>query len=510
MFCFKIYLDMKKKLFLLAILAVALFVGQNVKAQDTVFSHTHQGTTLYYFIDNSGNATLVPPLYPNIDTVNDEMWTGYTKPQGAVVIPDSVPYGGSNHAVTRVGYCAFFRCYDVTSVTMPSTLRAIGKHGFLYCSSLTSPVVPEGVTTIGFGAFDKCTSMQTITLPSTLTSIGDYAFYKCYSLQSVTLPVGLTSIGYAAFYESGLTEVVLPEGLKSLGIFAFSDCGALQSVKLPSTLDAIGGACFQGDTSLVSVIIPEGVDTIHQWAFFGCASLPTVTLPVTLKYIGRDAFAYCTSLDSVYCPDSIRYIGPVAFYYCTNLAIVRLPEQLEQVNGWLLYGTALREVVVPSKVTFIDTAAFSACQQLHKVILPASLTTLAEYIFVNGTHLDTIILLSSVPPSAYDNDFTEFTATLIVPCGAVEAYRQHSVWGRFANIVENCDGINEADADNLRIYSRDGRIIVEGAEGEIVQVFDVAGRLAQSFRNSSNRVLSTGVYIVKVGNRPARRVIVTD
>ncbi len=475
-----------------------------VKAQDSVFSYTHQGTTLYYTIDQMGDATLVPPLYPNIDTVNDEMWTGYTKPQGAVVIPDSVSFGGSNHAVTHVGYCAFFRCYDVTSVTMPSTLRAIDRHSFLDCSSLTSIVVPEGVTTIGFGAFDKCTSMQTITLPTTLTTIGEYAFYKCYDLQSVTLPESLTTIGAMAFSLSGLTEVVLPEGLTSLGEFAFDECYNLQSVSFPSTLSAISGACFQSDTSLVSVIIPFGVDTIHQWAFYDCKSLPTVTLPASLKYIGQDAFGFCTSLDDIICPDSIRYIGGLAFLYCSNLTTIHLPEQLERVNGWLLYGTAIEEIVVPSNVTFIDTSAFSACLQLHKVTLPASLTAIAEYLFDDGTVLDTIIMLCSTPPTAYDNDFTDYTATLIVPCGTESAYRQHAIWGQFQNIVENCNDIEDASTNNVKVYALDGRIIVEGADGEAVSVYDITGRQI----NHEQSLFDPGVYLVKVGTRPTQKVLI--
>ena len=101
---------MKRALPILALLAVASFAGQNVKAQDSVFSYTHQGTTLYYIIDSTGNAAVVPPLYPyryfSIDTVTIESWDGHSKPQGAVVIPDSVPYGGSNHAVTAIDFCA--------------------------------------------------------------------------------------------------------------------------------------------------------------------------------------------------------------------------------------------------------------------------------------------------------------------------------------------------------------------------------------------------------------------
>lgn len=523
----KIFYNMKKSLLVLAVLTMALFAGQSVKAQDTVFSHTHQGTTLYYIIDSTGDATLVPPLYPNIDTVNDEMWTGYTKPQGAVVIPDSVPYGGRNHAMTKVGYCAFFKCYDVTSVTMPTTLRAIDRHGFLSCTSLTSPVVPEGVTTIGYGAFDKCTSMQTITLPSTLNTIDDYAFFCCYGLQSVTFPESLTTIGAMAFARSGLTEVVLPEGLTTLGEFAFADCGALQSVSFPSTLSAISGACFQGDTSLTSVVIPVGVDTIHQWGFYGCTILPTVTLPEGLVFIGQCAFGYCVSLQNIACPSTVDSIGPYAFIdcfsldsvslpdgmrhvsegtfaYCESLKWCPLPSQMEFVDPFLFYGTGFETIEVPEGVTYIDTAAFGPCPALHKVTLPSTLTTLKAFAFQYDTLIDTIILNCAVPSTTPDDSvFNYFTATLIVPCGSAQAYRQHEVWGLFPNIVENCDGIEDIESNDINVYVRDGRIVVEGAEGEAVSVYDIMGRPV------ADHVLPTGVYMVQVGNSPARKVVVT-
>ena len=47
---------MKRILLLIAILAMATMGTQ---AQDTVFSYTHQGSTLYYIIGSTGDAMLV-------------------------------------------------------------------------------------------------------------------------------------------------------------------------------------------------------------------------------------------------------------------------------------------------------------------------------------------------------------------------------------------------------------------------------------------------------------------
>lgn len=48
----------------------------------------------------------------------------------------------------------------------------------------------------------------------------------------------------------------------------------------------------------------------------------------------------------------------------------------------------------------------------------------------------------------------------------------------------------------------------EGAEGETVRVYDVTGRMVQTFTYSSNQPVPAGVYMVKVGQHPARKVVV--
>lgn len=137
--------------------------------------------------------------------------------------------------------------------------------------------------------------------------------------------------------------------------------------------------------------------------------------------------------------------------------------------------------------------------------LPSTLTTLKAFAFQCDTLIDAIILNSVVPPSTLgDSVFTCFAATLIVPCGTAAAYRQHEVWNLFANIIEDCNAIDEPGSadDPICITVRDGRIVVEGAEGEPVRIYDMMGR------PMANRTLPTGIYMVKVGNRPAQKITV--
>ncbi|MGX8712414.1 MAG: leucine-rich repeat protein [bacterium] len=73
------------------------------------------------------------------------------------------------------------------------------------------------------------------------------------------------------------------------------------------------------------------------------------------------------------------------------------------------------------------------------------------------------------------------------------------------------EGIDEAgSADGLvRVTVKDGRIHVEGAEGKTVRVYDMMGReVHHATLADEPSALPVGVYLVKVGNLPARKVVV--
>ena len=120
----------------------------------------------------------------------------------------------------------------------------------------------------------------------------------------------------------------------------------------------------------------------------------------------------------------------------------------------------------------------------------------------------------TVPPTLIEEvgypTFQEYTATLIVPCGSADAYRADTVWGQFTNIIEDCTGIDDLEVMGYSLWVMNGRIIVECAEGETVRVYDMVGRLTQTFKHSSNQAIPNGVYLVKVGDRPAKKVIVMN
>ena len=66
------------------------------------------------------------------------------------------------------------------------------------------------------------------------------------------------------------------------------------------------------------------------------------------------------------------------------------------------------------------------------------------------------------------------------------------------------EGIDEVGGQRseVRMYAENGRIMVMGADGKDVQVYDMMGRRVQ------NSALPAGVYVVKVGDNIVRRIVV--
>ena len=83
---------------------------------------------------------------------------------------------------------------------------------------------------------------------------------------------------------------------------------------------------------------------------------------------------------------------------------------------------------------------------------------------------------------------------------------------RLTAMFERVDGISDVEANDFQVYSIDNRIVVKGVENMPVYVYDVTGRSVKSMAKATETVEftvpSAGVYLVKVGNAAAKRVVV--
>ena len=220
---------------------------------------------------------------PNSVTELRKIWGFEEREDGAVVITRykgkrteiEVPEKIGNMTVREIGDNAFSAeaprlrteqiglRQNITQITLPETVEAVGDNAFSGCSNLRKVNIPEGVKKIGAYAFSSCLKLGEIKIPPSVKEIGKWAFASCTSIFSAELPDGIAEIGENTFYR----------------------CIALKNLSIPNTVTKIGKQAFQLCISLEKAIIPEGVGEIESAAFAGCKKLKSVLLPLSVKKI---------------------------------------------------------------------------------------------------------------------------------------------------------------------------------------------------------------------------------
>ena len=129
----------------------------------------------------------------------------------------------------------------------------------------------------------------------------------------------------------------------------------------------------------------------------------------TVAGIGENAVYDCDQVTSVQLPNTIIYIGNRAFYDCDYLQSINFPEGLVWIGDYAFTYAQFSQVVLPSTLEYLGSNAFQWCYNIQTVICKG--TTPPE---LGGT-----IFRSDV----------YYSAKLLVPATALEAYQNASGWG---------------------------------------------------------------------------------
>lgn len=175
-----------------------------------------------------------------------------------------------------------FSSKDITSITIPSGVRNIGKEAFIGCNSLTKVNFLGTIDEWAQIEFADATSnpateagnlyindiLVTEVVLTSAPKIAAYAFKNFKALTKVTIPDSVTNIESSAFSWCGsLKSVIMPNSITSIGNYAFSWCGSLNKIQLSNCLTSIGWGAFEGCGSLNRVVIPKSVTTIGRSVF---------------------------------------------------------------------------------------------------------------------------------------------------------------------------------------------------------------------------------------------------
>lgn len=284
-----------------------------------------------------------------------------------------------------------------------------------------------------------------------VTAIGKAAFHNCKELTSVSLPASVRRIAAGAFAMCSLESLELPEGLEELEEAAFMNASRLAGISLPTNISTIPRSCFSGAGSESGSFTLEGWEHLHNVGLCGMAGTPVseVTLPDFRDFqLGFRAF----------------------------------------------FGSGLRKISLPAS-GMDEYAELEGCPELERVVLPCGAAEMKSVGIVDCPKFAVFETGNPVPPSVtYAWGEQELKATLEVPAGSVDAYKEAEGWKNFARIVP----IGSTSVEELphapQVSVNGGDIKISGDYAS-VEVYGISGS------RMPLTGLAPGVYIVRVDGR---------
>lgn len=285
----------------ICILNVAPLIVDATESSDN-FVGVSSGTTgdCTWTLDDNGTLTIGggKKLGFYYDNWNGQPWYSFRYKIKSVVIEEGVTFTGCR---------AFFDCYNLTSVSLPTSLENIGGFTFERCSRLNNLTIPEKVENIGYYAFYNTALWNAQTGPVYVDNC--LVGYNGTAASKTTLQIkdGTKLIANDALIaQKGISNIIIPDSVKFINVGAFDDTGWY--LNQPDGLlyldNYLVGTKGRFDSSN-QIVIKERTKFIAGDIFYdhsenNCNVFTTAYLPKSVKCINGYAFEDCVNLSDVY------------------------------------------------------------------------------------------------------------------------------------------------------------------------------------------------------------------
>lgn len=459
----------KLGLFTLSLLSLTLIACGNGKSETakpgTVTDAPNVTETSKPTTDSAASSESQYPIIPEEDMTGglvmtlDEtksffIVTDYISVEYDIVIPDV--YQGL--PVREIGEAAF-RYKTIDSLTLPHSLRKIGKEAFLglnYDSQIKELDLPEGLEEIGDQAFTYCPTLTSVSLPSTLKKMGAGVFHLCANIKKVKTAknsehfLAENNILYSAdkkslyFYPAGLnfTSYDLPQEVERIEDYAFYGNQVLTGIGIPNDsnltsigyrslaaisnlstirlekaekLTEVGDLALSENSSLVKVTLPKSLTKLSKGLLYKDSSLQNVTIQGTYTEIPDEFLSDCSKLQNFTILNGVTKIGASAFYSCGKLTKLEIPASVTEIgDGAFSSCFSLKSITIPAAVTEIAANLFRSCRSLSSVTLHDGITSIGTYAFDGCSALNTLDLSMTKITELHDFTFISCEALMEV------------------------------------------------------------------------------------------------
>ena len=517
---------------------------QHIKEMDVSgTNYTCEIDGIYYRIQDSFNSARV---------THNGMGNTYS---GNIVIPDEITFEGKIYDVKYFDPEAFAGCTQLTSITLPTSLKQLSLPSFYDCSNLTEinfqcseyielidndafngsawyenqpegilylgdiclgfkgekPAgrlqIKEGTRFIADGAFQDCTELTAVEFPNSVVYIGN-AFNGCTALSEISIPDNV--LGIRASFNNTKWYNDQPDGILYIDnacIGVKGEISTAEPLQLKEGTRIIADYAFKETGIAGPLNLPDGLLAIGRMAFYRLNGLTgELKIPNTVKRLNVAAFDGCSGLTGeLRIPDSIHEIEQSSLWCCGFSSLI-IPGSVSHIRHEAFSGCKnITDITIENGVTKIGSKAFSGCTALTSLSLPYSLRQIGMETFAECDNLQNITIFAPKPPIAYEDAFSSVevfeNATLSVPKGSLEAYQSAEVWKNFQHIKEiDVSGMAILEDCSIAVSTKHDCIIVDAPADYLVEVYDINGRTI--YKGSKHCIaVEKGFYIVSVAGK---------
>ena len=327
----------------------------------------------------------------------------------------------SSCTITSISDYAFSGCiylelyYDIT---LPTTLKRIGKSAFNSCNALTYVCIPKSVTEIGSTAFGYCSSLKNVTICGA-PNISSHVFYDCSALTEISF------LGDApSFTAQSFNAITLKAWYPTDNSSWTSDVRQDYS---GSVTWASGYHGWCGDNIIWNLYAGSG-----ELELSGSGATWFSVSPLRHSY-----YTLASKIESITVGEGITELRQGALGNLTNTTSITLPSTLESIGNNVFYGSAITTIKIPKNVNSLE-AAFNGCSKLTEV------------------HF-----LGHAPSTIQDNAFKNITANVYyypVPSWTEDKKQQYS--GTLTWVKD--DKIGDKVTWRMTNYPKEGAVYISG------------------------------------------------
>ena len=350
-----------------------------------------------------------------------------TPPKGDLSVPASVTSGTTTYEVAAITKNAFTKCAELTSISLPATLREVDPDALMGCTSLKSITVSaKNETFVSHDGmlFTKDYSRLLLipegmegaaNIPGSTIYVPAQAFSLCHPGSSLTTGDGSTafaSLNGMLFSKDMKTlvvcpqvvgrAVVLPAETEVIGEYALAGCKDLASITALGNVREIDPTAFADEVKASAVVALPAGESKAVWEAAGFQHFAELAEPGATSRPGAEAEAASgfvfTLLDdytlSVTWEGAEDPAAEVEIPVSAEIKGVSYRVSTVAANAFANRGS-LTSMKMPASVTSIGEAAFAGCANLTSVSLPDTLREIGERAF-EATSLTNVWLPASV------------------------------------------------------------------------------------------------------------------